>query len=62
KLLEPRQGFFILSMYAVGLSAIVGLNVAKNYFDLDEAEYGEFFLKSRHGRDLPMGTFLRFAF
>jgi 23S rRNA (cytosine1962-C5)-methyltransferase len=47
-------------MYAVGLSATVGLNVAKTYFDLSNAEFGEFFLKSKQQRDLPMGTFLRF--
>jgi len=41
------------------LSAIVGLNVAKSYFDVAGAEYGEFFLKSANGKDLPMGTFLR---
>lgn len=60
-LLEMKNSFFILSMYAVGLSAVVGLNVAKSHFDIKDPEYGEFFLKSKHGKDLPMGTFLRFA-
>lgn len=59
-LLEKQNSFFILSMYAIGLSAVVGLNVAKTYFDMKEPEYGEFFLKSKQGKDLPMGTFLRF--
>lgn len=59
QLLEKKNCFFILSMYAVGLSAVVGLNVAKTYFDLKQAEFGEFYLKSKHDRDLPMGTFLR---
>jgi 23S rRNA (cytosine1962-C5)-methyltransferase len=61
KLLEEAPCFFILNMYAVGLSSIVGLNVAKSYFKFKDAEYGEFFLNSKHGRDLPMGTFLRFT-
>ena len=61
EILEKKTSFFILSMYAVGLSATVGLNVAKTYFDPQQLEYGEFFLKSRNGRDLPMGTFLRFT-
>lgn len=61
QLLEKKNSFFILSMYAVGLSAVVGLNVAKTYHDLKQAEFGEFYLKSKHDRDLPMGTFLRFA-
>jgi 23S rRNA (cytosine1962-C5)-methyltransferase len=59
-LVEKKNSFFILSMYAVGLSALVGLNVAKGHFDLKDPEYGEFFLKSKQGKDLPMGTFLRF--
>jgi len=59
-LLEKKNSFFILSMYAVGLSALVGLNVAKGHFEIKEPEYGEFFLKSKQGKDLPMGTFLRF--
>jgi 23S rRNA (cytosine1962-C5)-methyltransferase len=59
QLLEKKHYFFILSMYAVGLSALVGRNVASTYFNT-EPEFGEFFLKSKQGRDLPMGTFLRY--
>jgi 23S rRNA (cytosine1962-C5)-methyltransferase len=61
ELLEKENYFFIVSMYAIGLSAAVGLNVAKTYFDLKQVEFGEFFLKSKNDRDLPMGTFLRFS-
>ncbi len=61
RLLEESQSFFILSMYAAGLSSLVGLNVVKTYFQNCEPEFGEFFLKSGQGRDLPMGTFQRFA-
>jgi len=60
ELLEERNRFFILSMYAVGLSSLVGLNVAKTHFGNQIYESGEFFLKSTHNKDLPMGTFLRF--
>jgi 23S rRNA (cytosine1962-C5)-methyltransferase len=60
QLLEPTPSFFILSMYAVGFSPLVGLNVVKTHFKSEAPEFGEFFLKSRTGRDLPMGTFLRF--
>jgi 23S rRNA (cytosine1962-C5)-methyltransferase len=61
KLLEGRA-FFILSMYAVGLSPVVGLNVVKTHFGDADPEYGEFFLKStQENKNLPMGTFLRFA-
>jgi 23S rRNA (cytosine1962-C5)-methyltransferase len=60
QLLEKKNSFFILSMYAVGLSAIVGLNVVTTHFETKDPEYGEFYLKSKSGRDLPMGTFVRF--
>jgi len=60
QLLESKNSFFILSMYAVGLSSLVGLNIAQTHFKIIEPEYGEFFLKSKQGRNLPMGTFLRF--
>jgi 23S rRNA (cytosine1962-C5)-methyltransferase len=60
QLLEKENCFFILSMYAVGLSATVGYNVVSTYLDAKSTEYGEFFLKSRHERNLPMGTYLRY--
>ncbi len=60
QLLEQEKSFFILSMYAVGLSSLVGLNVAKTHFPKADHQNGEFFLKSKQGKDLPMGTFLRF--
>ena len=59
QLLEKENTFFILSMYAVGLSSIVGVNVVKTYLKPDNIEFGEFYLKSSNGKDLPMGTFVR---
>jgi 23S rRNA (cytosine1962-C5)-methyltransferase len=59
-LLEEENNFFILSMYAVGLSATIGLNVVKSHFKNVETEFGEFYLKSSDSLDLPMGTFIRF--
>jgi 23S rRNA (cytosine1962-C5)-methyltransferase len=60
QLLERQNCFFILSLYAVGLSSTVGYNVVSQYLDPHFTEYGEFFLKSAHQRDLPMGTYLRY--
>lgn len=60
ELLLEKNNFFILSMYAVGLSAQVGLNVVQSHFDIQKPEFGEFYLKSGIGRHLPMGTFVRF--
>lgn len=61
QLLESQNSFFILSMYAVGLSPLVGLNVVKTHFSNHKIESGEFFLKGKKGNDLPMGTFVRFV-
>lgn len=60
ELLRPKNRFFILSMYAVGLSAQVGLNVVQSHFEVENPEFGEFYLQSPHRQHLPMGTFLRF--
>jgi 23S rRNA (cytosine1962-C5)-methyltransferase len=60
QLLEKEECFFILSMYALGLSPRVGLNVVSSYYEVDEPEYGELHLRSSNVRDLPMGTFVRF--
>lgn len=59
-LLEERESFFVMSTYAAGLSALVGSNVVKAHFQFEHAEFGEFYLESGSGRDLPMGTFMRF--
>lgn len=60
EILHPDNCFFILNMYAVGLSSLVGLNMVKSHFKA-APETGEFFLKGKHGLDLPMGTFVRFS-
>jgi 23S rRNA (cytosine1962-C5)-methyltransferase len=60
ELLEEKQSFFILSMYAVGLSATAGLNVVKTHFTPQDLEYGEFYLGTKQHVHLPMGTFVRF--
>jgi 23S rRNA (cytosine1962-C5)-methyltransferase len=60
QLLEKKNCFFILSMYAAGLAATVGYNVVSTYLNPGNIECGELFLKSSNERDLPMGTFLRY--
>jgi 23S rRNA (cytosine1962-C5)-methyltransferase len=60
QLLMKKNQFFILSMYAVGLSAQVGFNVVTKHFKTANLEFGEFHLHSQSGNHLPMGTFLRF--
>lgn len=60
QLLDRKNRFFILSMYAVGLSARVGLNVVQAHYNMEAPQFGEFCLRSAHQGHLPMGTFLRF--
>jgi 23S rRNA (cytosine1962-C5)-methyltransferase len=60
-LLEGKDSFFVMSMYAVGLSSLVGRNVAASHFGEVQLASGELYLKSTHRKDLPMGTFLRFS-
>lgn len=59
QLLHPESRFFILSLYAVGLSAVVGANVVGTHFPQARLELGEFYLPGP--RPLPMGTFVRFT-
>ncbi len=63
KLLSPTQGFLVLNLYSMGLSAVVSANLIQSYFNPSQAdmEYGEFFLHSTTGQKLPLGTFLRFS-
>jgi len=61
QLLEEDHAFLILSLYAAGLSPLVGYNVVKTYLHRGRIECGEFCLKSRDNRDLPMGTYLRWT-
>lgn len=60
-ILEPTNSFFILSMYAVGLSALVGKNIVADHLKWKEIEFGEFLLQGKAGHDLPMGTFVRLS-
>lgn len=60
-LMAPDPAFFIMSLYAVGLSSLVGSNVVRTYFNPAQSESGEFFLPSAYGQGLPMGTFFRIS-
>ncbi|MFA5973076.1 MAG: class I SAM-dependent methyltransferase [Lentimicrobiaceae bacterium] len=62
KLLLPENSFFILNMYSIGFSALVGNNLVNSYFDRgDKNEFGELYLADKFGKKLPLGTFLRFS-
>lgn len=59
QLLEPENSFYILNMYSLGFSSLIGSNLASNYFQGNPKETGEFYLHSTTGFDLPLGTFLK---
>jgi len=61
QILEKEHAFFILSMYAVGLSAQVGKNIVSDHIQSKQLEFGEFLLQGKLGHDLPMGTFVRLS-
>jgi len=62
ELLDDDPAFFILSLYAAGLSAQVGHNMAVTELRKGDLQYGEFILRSSRGCDLPMGTVVRVRF
>jgi 23S rRNA (cytosine1962-C5)-methyltransferase len=62
ELLEPQHGFFVLSLYSMGFSALIAESMVKTRFgDVSGLQSGEFYFEDQGKRKLPLGTFLRFA-
>jgi 23S rRNA (cytosine1962-C5)-methyltransferase len=62
ELLLPKDSFFVLNLYSMGLSSLIAENIVNSYFDLPNTiEAGEIYVPDQFGRKLPLGTFLRFA-
>jgi 23S rRNA (cytosine1962-C5)-methyltransferase len=61
QLLDPGNGFFILSLYSMGFSALIADSLSQKHFGVNpEQETGELYFPDRSGKKLPLGTFLRF--
>jgi len=60
KLLEKNNNFLILNLYSLGFSSLIANNLIESYFSFTEKEFGEFYLQSKTGIKLPLGTFVRF--
>jgi 23S rRNA (cytosine1962-C5)-methyltransferase len=61
QLLEPEHGFFVLSLYSMGFSALIPENLVKTRFgEIPGMQSGEFYFMDKGKRRLPLGTFLRF--
>lgn len=55
------SGFFILSLYSMGFSALIADSLSQSHFGMiPEKETGELYFPDRSGKKLPLGTFLRF--
>lgn len=62
KILKPEKRFFILSLYSMGFSSLIGENLVRTHFsDAMNIESGEFYFSDRAGRKLPLGTVVRFG-
>ena len=62
KLLLPKDSFLILNMYSIGFSALVANNLINSYFNRGEKnDFGELYLADKFGKNLPLGTYLRFS-
>jgi 23S rRNA (cytosine1962-C5)-methyltransferase len=62
KLLLPKDSFLILNMYSIGFSAMVANNLINSYFKRgDKNDFGELYLADKFGKNLPLGTYLRFS-
>lgn len=63
QLLDKNHAFFILSLYSMGLSALIGENLIRNAFEskeLQNLESGELYIEDNYQKKLPLGTIVRF--
>lgn len=61
QLLSDDPAFFILSLYSMGLSALIGENLIKSAFgNIPALESGELYLEDKFQKKLPLGTIVRF--
>lgn len=61
QLLMPQQAFLVLNLYSMGLSSLVANTLVKSHFANVHTHYGELYVPSTTGQQLPLGTFLRFT-
>jgi len=60
QILDKKNGFLILNMYAVGYSALIAENLVKKHFGTNvKTECGELTVTDSNGLFLPLGVFSR---
>lgn len=61
QLLEPRNSFFVLNLYSMGLSALLARTTVHQLIgNCNEEEFGELFFTDSFGKSLPLGVYYRF--
>lgn len=59
--LLDEGGFFLMSLYSMGFSALISESLVKTHFGkVSNAESGELYVSDKAGRKLPLGTIFRF--
>ncbi|MFM8347893.1 MAG: class I SAM-dependent methyltransferase, partial [Bacteroidota bacterium] len=61
-IISSDGAFFIMSLYAVGLSSQIGKNMFTRHFANGEVQSGEFAIGSHQSPPLPMGSYIRIRF
>ncbi len=61
QLLEPRNSFFVLNLYSMGLSALLARTTVRQLVGECQGEsFGELFFTDSFGKSLPLGIYYRF--
>jgi 23S rRNA (cytosine1962-C5)-methyltransferase len=60
KILSSENHFFVLNLYSLGYSPIIANNLVESYFKCKHKEFGESYITSRTGINLPLGVYVRF--
>jgi len=62
QLLEPVGAFLVLNLYSMGLSSTLARTAVRQAFGAPrEEQWGELCFTDRGGKELPLGTYYRFA-
>lgn len=62
QMLEPKNSFLVLNLYALGFSSVVSDTLTRSIFGDDfERESGELMIVDKFGKQLPLSVFTRFV-
>lgn len=62
QLLADEDSFLVLNLYSMGLSALIADSLINSHFkNTNNKQFGELYFSDQGGRNLPLGTYLRFC-